>query len=290
MKKALAAVAAMALGLGLAGIGGIAASATDAPDTIRVYWAMDDYVGGAGDTPDAQTATWPQTYSPDGATKCGVWYQHDDYRFDDTEIPDISNVPSVTEEGATYKEATTALWADGKLTKGDTTEGPEDSGLHSPDGAWGFEYGGDCAPTVVMGVSTVCGSLALAVTTTDINADWSYGPKATIDGIIIGSAVVKGSDTKTTVIPFTEDQYGGSVDVIVETYASTEQDLLPEGWEYGNQRTITVDTDCEPAVVVADDGPRLADTGVMSMWLMPVGALVLLAGAGLVLWRHKALS
>lgn len=113
---------------------------------------------------------------------------------------------------------------------------------------------GNCSipvvPNVDFSFSTVCGSLTLVTTTTNVNANWYYGTKASIGATQIGSAVVKGSGTKTTVIPFAEDSYGGSVDVDVETYASTEQDLLPDGWALGVKHTVTVNTDCKPPVVL----------------------------------------
>lgn len=104
-------------------------------------------------------------------------------------------------------------------------------------------------PLVEFSFSTDCGSLTLVTTTTNVNANWYYGIKASVGPTQIGSAVVKGSGTKTTVIPFAEDSYGGSVVVDVETYASTEQDLLPAGWELGVKHPVTVDTDCVPPVL-----------------------------------------
>jgi hypothetical protein len=113
-------------------------------------------------------------------------------------------------------------------------------------------------PTVSFEFSAVCGALTLTTTSTDVNPNWYYGIKASVNGVKVGDgAVLKGSGVKTVVIPFDEDSYGGSVDVVVETYASTEQDLLPEGWALGEQHHVTVDTDCAPPVVPEKPEPRV---------------------------------
>lgn len=75
--------------------------------TSEVFWSMPN-----GGNPD--NVTWAQTYSPNGAVECDVWYQVDLYH--DSDIP--------------------ALTEDGILTQG------EDAGVVI---SWTFVYGGDCA-------------------------------------------------------------------------------------------------------------------------------------------------
>lgn len=113
-------------------------------------------------------------------------------------------------------------------------------------------------PSVSFNYSATCGSLSLTTSTADINPSWYYGIKATVDGTMVGSAVLQGNGTKSSTITFDEDSYGGSVDVVVETYASTEQDLLPDGWSLGEQHVVTVATDCQP--------PLPQDCMVLSGW------------------------
>lgn len=102
---------------------------------------------------------------------------------------------------------------------------------------------------VTFDVSTTCGAITLTTTNNeDVNANWYYGLRALVDGEQIGGGVVQGPGSKSTSITFPEDSYDGSVEVDVTVWASTEQNLLPEGWEYGVVHTFTVDTDCETNV------------------------------------------
>jgi len=99
------------------------------PVTIKVFWELPE--GMTGSSPFADI--WPQTYLGTSAAdlQCGYTAQWDIYLY--TTAADIAAVD--------------ALWADGILSAG-----PEDQGLHpTADGSsWGFVYGGDCPPPVVV--------------------------------------------------------------------------------------------------------------------------------------------
>lgn len=121
-----------------------------------------------------------------------------------------------------------------------------------PDGSkgWSKNFRGvieKCvvAPVVTLGYSTGCGVITLTTTNNEaVPATWYYGLKGSVDGVKVVSAVQQGPGTKTTSYTFAENQGGGSVDVAVTVYASTEQNLLPAEWPFGFVKTVKVDTKC----------------------------------------------
>lgn len=129
-----------------------------------VYWQMPTPRGGWKSKPTNATATWSQTYSSSGASKCGVWYQWDTY-------------PSRYVAG---------LIADGRLTRG------EDSRVVI---SYGFTYGGDCIPPKPAPIvthsshsSTDCGTGIVTTVTSTTTTNWTLRnnvwvklPAATVD-------------------------------------------------------------------------------------------------------------
>ena len=121
-----------------------------------------------------------------------------------------------------------------------------------PDGSkgWSKNFRGvieKCvvAPVVTLGYSTGCGVITLTTTNNEaVPATWYYGLKGSVDGVRVVSAVQQGPGTKTSSYTFAENQGGGSVDVAVTVYASTEQNLLPAEWPFGFVKTVKVDTKC----------------------------------------------
>ena len=114
MKRALAVLGTLTLGVMLSLTGGLAANAESPPEntTAEVYWALPDTALPIPPT-DNNPSIWPQDYSPDGASQCGVWYQVDTY--------DVEDIPALIEDNV--------------LDEG------EDYGVVI---SWRFEYGGDC--------------------------------------------------------------------------------------------------------------------------------------------------
>jgi hypothetical protein len=291
MKKTMAVLGAVALAVGAALAGGVSASATDAYPTTDVVTAVWSIPGGNAlnghhfDAPQTLVGVYAgnQLNGAIVPTTCGSAYQVDVY---------VNDVGTKT-----------------LLTETRVLNGPNNPYEHLIAGGSGVAYklvqNEACPPPVVktpvveFTYSATCGSLTLVTTTTDVNAEWYYGTQALVGGVRVGSAVVKGSGAKTTVIPFAEDENGGAVEVDVQTYASTEQDILPAGWGLGVSHLVTVDTDCvtppevTPPPVVPPTTPKppvLAYTGVNDVtgWLIPFGAgLFLLGGAGLLLGRRR---
>lgn len=106
--------------------------------------------------------------------------------------------------------------------------------------------------------SSECGTASVTVTGSGIGATWYYGAKIAVDGVEVDSVLIQGPGTDTAVLNFTEDQGDGTVTVRYWIHASTEWDAVPADLNYqstwpdvnGKFREFTVDTDCEPPIVV----------------------------------------
>jgi hypothetical protein len=207
-------------------------------------------------------------------------------QYDVTYTLTTSNVPRNAREGSTmWRVGTTAFEHTPGSTAG-MDRGPISShgdqtvtlGTISVDGSatqapWAYAYttwsdqyakgsdggdialNGDCVklippthftPTVGFSFTPECGTLTLTADVKGNNPSWYYGIKASVDGAMLGSAVVKGDGTVAKKLTFDEDSHNGSVNVIVETYASTEQNFLPDGWALGTPHNVTITTDCQP--------------------------------------------
>lgn len=280
MKKFLAVLGTLALSVGLVGVGAMSASAWHLTVTSDVKCASTTSATITWHVANPENEVGTVTSSTNGV------------------VPVNTTIPA---KGSS--DFTQAITGPGTYNLSVSVTWPSDTGQPAQKGSITVDQKDFDAcyvapkPVVTFSYSAVCGSLTLTTVSENVNANWYYGTQAIVDGTRIGSAVIKGSGTKTTVIPFAEDSHGGSVEVDVETYASTEQDILPEGWALGTKHLVTVKTDCTPAVVVPPvvtppvthvtppTTEVLAHTGATTGWLVPVGGALLLLGAGLLLRR-----